>query len=207
VEPVKMAVIYYSATGTNYRLALEAEKTGREAGAQVRLRKVAEHAPESAIAGNSAWKAHVDATRDVPLASLEDLEWADALVICSPTRYGGLAAQMKQFLDRTGPLWAKGKLANKTVTAMTSAGNDHGGQEATILSLYTVMYHWGTIVVAPGYTDPAVFAAGGNPYGTSVTQRADGVIEEETLAAAACQTRRLLAVTAWLKAGQTAVSK
>lgn len=201
-----MAVIYYSATGTNYQLALEAEKTGRGAGADVRLRKVAEHAPESAIAGNPVWKAHVEAAVDVVMASLEDLEWADALVFCSPTRYGGLAAQMKQYLDRTGPLWAKGKLANKTVTAMSSASNDHGGQEGTILSLYTVMYHWGAIVVAPGYTDPAVFTAGGNPYGTSATQRADGVVKEEVLAAAACQTRRLIAVTALLKAGQAAAS-
>lgn len=206
VEPVKMAVIYYSATGTNYLLAREAEKAGQDAGAHVRLRKVAESAPESAVAGNPAWKAHADATRNVPLASPEDLEWADAFVFCSPTRYGGPAAQMKQFLDRTGPLWAKGKLANKTVTAMTSAGNDHGGQEATILSLYTVMYHWGAIVVAPGYTDAAVFAAGGNPYGTSVTQRVDGGVGEEALAAAARQTRRLIAVTAWLKTGQAAVS-
>lgn len=71
-------------------------------------------------------------------------------------------------------MWAQGKLANKVVSAMSSASNSHGGQEATILSVYTTMYHWGAIVVAPGYTDQSAFTSGGNPYGTSVTIDQDG---------------------------------
>src|SRR5690625_1838552 len=82
---------------------------------------------------------------------------------------GVVAAQMKQFLDTLGGLFSSGKTVNKVTTAMASAGNSHGGQEATVLSLYTMMYHLGMIIVPTGYTDDSIFAAGGNPYGTSVT--------------------------------------
>ncbi len=191
---VKIAVIYYSATGTNYRMAQEAEKACRELGSEVRVRRVPELAPPEAINSNPAWKAHVDKTAEVGVASLDDLDWADGLIFSVPTRYGNMAAQMKQFLDSTGPLWAQGKLTNKTVTAMSSAANPHGGQEATILSLYTSMYHWGAIVVAPGYTDQVLYAAGGNPYGTSVTASDQGV-PDETLTAVRHQAQRLVEIT------------
>lgn len=95
---------------------------------------------------------------------LEDLVWADTIIFSVPTRFGNMPSQLKQFLDTTGGLWFNGKLMNKVVSAMTSAQNPHGGQEATILSLYTSMYLWGAIVAAPGYTDPVTFGAGGNPY-------------------------------------------
>lgn len=190
---VKIAVIYYSATGTNYQMAREAEKAAKEHGAEVRMRRVRELAPEEAINSQEAWRAHVDATKDVPVATLDDLDWADGFIFSVPTRYGNLAAQMKQFFDSSGPLWAQGKLANKTVTAMSSAMNPHGGQEATILSVYTTMYHWGAIVVAPGYTDAAVYAAGGNPYGTSAT--AGETVSEEVLGSVRHQTQRLVEIT------------
>lgn len=190
----KIAVIYYSATGTNYQLALAAEKAARDAGAEVRLRKVKELAPSEAIKSNPEWTAHHEATQHIEEASLDDLDWADGLVFSVPTRFGNMAAQMKQFLDTAGPLWGQGKLTNKTVTAMSSAQNPHGGQEATILSLYTTMYHWGTIVVAPGYTDPVLFAAGGNPYGTSVTA-SQGNISEESRKAVEHQVKRLVEIT------------
>jgi NAD(P)H dehydrogenase (quinone) len=133
-------------------------------------------------------------------ASLDDLEWADGYIFSVPTRFGNMAAQMKQFLDTAGPLWAQGKLANKAVTAMSSAQNPHGGQEATILSLYTVMAHWGAIIVPPGYTDPVVFQAGGNPYGTSTTAVPDGQVPAEVLQAARHQARRLVSIVEKLKA-------
>jgi NAD(P)H dehydrogenase (quinone) len=193
VSAVKIAVIYYSATGTNYQMALEAEKTAKELGAEVRLRRVKELAPDEAIQSNPQWKDHVQNTAHVPVASLEDLEWADGIVFSVPTRFGNMAAQMKQFLDTAGPLWAQGKLTNKVVTAMSSAANPHGGQEATLLSLYTTMYHWGAIVVTPGYTDEKVYAAGGNPYGTSTT--AGGAVSPEVLAAVRHQTARLVDIT------------
>ncbi|WP_066253128.1 NAD(P)H:quinone oxidoreductase [Neobacillus drentensis] len=196
---VKLAVIYYSMGGTNYQLSKWAEEGAKEAGAEVKVLKVPELAPQSAIEGNPVWKAHVDKTKDVPEVKLEDLEWADAIIFSVPTRFGNMPAQMKQFLDTTGGLWFNGKLMNKVVSAMTSAQNPHGGQEATILSLYTSMYHWGAIVAAPGYTDPVTFGAGGNPYGTSVTVGQDGKMIEDVQAAVKHQAKRTVTVAEWVK--------
>ncbi len=196
---LKLAVIYYSSTGTNYKLARWAEEGAIAVGAEVKVLKVPELAPQSAIESNPAWKAHVKETKDVPTVSLDDLEWADAIIFSIPTRFGNMPAQMKQFLDTTGGLWFQGKLANKVVSAMSSAGNSHGGQEVTILSLYTTMYHWGAIVAAPGYTDPVTFAAGGNPYGTSVTVDQDGQLKEDVESAVKHQAKRTVTVAEWVK--------
>lgn len=187
---IKVAVIYYSATGNVYKLAQAVEEGAREAGAEVRLRKVHELAPEEAIKSNQGWYSHHLETQDVPEASMEDLEWADAYIFGTPTRYGNVSAQLKQFLDMTGPLWAQGRLADKAAAGFTSATNQHGGQESTLLTLYNVMYHWGAIVVPPGYTDQVVFQAGGNPYGASSTGREEGPDEQE-LAAASYLGRRV----------------
>ncbi|MCM3760566.1 NAD(P)H:quinone oxidoreductase [Alkalihalobacillus oceani] len=198
---IKLAVIYYSSTGTNYQMAKWAEEGGKAAGAEVKVLKVPELAPEAAIASNPAWKAHLEATADVPEVTLDDLEWADAIIFSAPTRFGNVPAQLKQFLDTTGGLWATGKLANKVVSAMSSASNAHGGQEATILSIYTTMYHWGAIVAAPGYTDPLLFASGGNPYGTSVTVDQEGNMQENVEEAAKYQAKRTVQVAESLKKG------
>lgn len=171
---MKIAIIYYSSTGNNYNMAGMAADAAKDAGAEVKVLKVKELVPEDVISNNPAWEKHFNATKDIPEASIEDLDWADVIVFSAPTRFGSLPAQMKQFLDSTGPLWQKGKLVNKVVTAMTSAMNAHGGQEATLLNLYTTMYHWGALVVAPGYTDEIIYAAGGNPYGTSVSVDMEG---------------------------------
>lgn len=187
---IKLAIIYYSSTGTNYQLAQWAARAAEEAGAEVKVLRVKELASESEIEKNPLWKKHYDESKDVPEAKLEDLEWADCYIFSVPTRYGNLPAQMKQFLDSTGPLWQKGKLANKAVSAMSSAMNPHGGQEATILALYTTMYHWGAIVVAPGYTDKVLFGAGGNPYGTSVSVDENGKMKEDVKAAVEYQAKR-----------------
>jgi len=199
---VKLAVIYYSSTGSNYQMAQWAAEGAKESGAEVKVLKVPELAPQAAIDSNPAWKAHVEATKDVPTVSLDDLEWADAIIFSIPTRFGNMPAQMKQFLDTTGGLWFQGKLVNKVVSAMSSAQNSHGGQEQTILSLYTTMYHWGAIVVAPGYTDPSIFAAGGNPYGTSVTVDQNGNLIEDVQNAVKHQAKRVVQVAGWVKQGQ-----
>lgn len=201
---VKLTILYYSSTGTNYKMAAVAGEAAGEAGADVRIVRAAELAPEAAIASNPAWKAHLEATAEVPVASLDDIAWADAVIISTPTRFGNVASQLKQFLDTTGALWAQGKLTNKVVSAMTSASNAHGGQEATVLSLYTSMYHWGAIVVAPGYTDPSVMEAGGNPYGTSLTVDLSGHFDAKGLEAIKHQTRRVVAVADALKRGWNA---
>jgi len=198
---VKLAVIFYSMGGTNVQLSKWAAEGAKEAGAEVKVFKVKELAPESAIEGNEAWKATVEKTKDIPEVTPDDLEWADAIIFSVPTRFGNMPSQMKQFLDTTGGLWAQGKLVNKVVSAMSSAQNPHGGQEATILSLYTTMYHWGAIVAAPGYSDPVTFAAGGNPYGTSVTVDQDGNMIEDVEAAVKYQAKRTVTVAGWVKNG------
>lgn len=202
MENVKLAVIYYSSTGTNFELANWAKEEAEQSGTEVKLLKVTELAPEAAIAGNPAWKAHVDATKDVPEATTDDLLWADAFIFSMPTRFGNLPSQMKQFLDTTGGIWAQGKLMNKVVSGMSSAQNPHGGQEQTVLSLYTTMMHWGAIIAAPGYTDPSLFAAGGNPYGTSVTVDQDGKMVEDVRVAVKHQAKRTIQVAEWIKNAQ-----
>jgi NAD(P)H dehydrogenase (quinone) len=190
----KIAVIYYSATGSVHALASAVAEGAGEAGAQVRLRPVAELAPAEAIDSNPAWREHVDATADIQVATLDDLRWADGLALGSPTRFGNISAQLKQFLDTTGPLWAAGELADKVATGFTSASDIHGGDESTLLALYNTLHHWGAIVVAPGYTDQSVTQAGGNPYGTAHAS-AGGPPGSDVLAAARYQGARLAAVT------------
>lgn len=201
MSDLKLAMIYYSSTGTNYQIAQWAEEGAQEVGAEVKVLKVPELAPAEAIASNPAWKAHLDATKDVPEVKLQDLEWADAIIFSMPTRFGNIPSQMKQFLDTTGTLWAQGKLANKVVSAMTSAQNPNGGQEQTILNFYTTMFHWGAIIAAPGYTDPSIYAAGGNPYGISITVDQEGNIQNDAEAAVKHQAKRTVTVAKWVKAG------
>lgn len=165
----RVAVIYYSSTGAVHRLAQAIGEGAASQGAEVRVRQVAELAPAEAIASNPDWQAHVDATASDPRAELADLEWADAYILGTPTRFGNVAAQLKQFIDTAGGLWFEGKLAGKVGAAFTSAMNQNGGQESTVLALSNTFYHWGSIIVPPGYTDPRVFAGGGNPYGASST--------------------------------------
>lgn len=199
---VNLAIIFYTMGGTNYQLSRWAEEGAKEAGAEVRVLKVSELVPMEVIEKNPTWKGVVDRIKDVPVVSDQDLEWADAIIISTPTRFGVMASQMKQFLDSKGGLWAQGKLVNKVFSAMSSAQNPHGGQEATVLSLYTAMSHWGMIMVPPGYTDNSIFAAGGNPYGTSVSVDQNGKMIENVEGAVKHQAKRVVTVTSWLKQGQ-----
>lgn len=199
---VKLSIVYYSMTGTIYQIAQAAQAGAESAGAEVRLRKVSELAPEAAINSNPGWRAHVDATSHVAEASLEDLEWADAYLVGTPTRFGNIATQLRQFIDTTGGLWLQGKLANKAVAAFTSAQQLHGGQESTLLALHNTFYHWGCIIVPPGYTDPTVFADGGNPYGVSSIATSRGEIADSTKAAARHLAQRVVEVAGWVNKGQ-----
>ncbi|GAB3179259.1 NAD(P)H dehydrogenase (quinone) [Micromonospora palomenae] len=193
----KVAVIYYSSTGNVHALAQALAEGAAKAGAEVRLRRVPELAPDAAIDSNPAWRAHLTATADVEVATHDDLRWADAYAFGTPTRYGNVSAQLKQFLDGTGQLWAAGELSGKAATAFTSAGNMQGGNESTLLALYNTMYHWGCLIVPPGYTDPSVYAAHGNPYGTGHAG-GSGLPGEQVLAAANYQGHRLATVSARL---------
>ena len=202
----KIAVIYYSATGTTYELARAIEAGAKEAGAEVRFRKVKELAPEEAIKSNEGWAAHRLETQDVEEATNADLEWADAIIMGTPTRYGLPAAQLKQFIDGTGGLWAKGALNDKVFSAFTSVATLHGGHESTILSVYNIAYSWGCIIVAPAYADAIQFQSG-TPYGTSFVSNNGALSPDETaLAAARFQGSRVAKVTRELLAGRKAGS-
>lgn len=188
---MKIAVIYYSSTGNVHALATAVAEGAEKEGASVRLRRVQELAPDAAIDSNPAWREHLEAVADVPLATHADLEWADGYAFGTPTRFGNVAAQLKQFIDTTAGLWMAGTFANKPVTGFTSAINAHGGNESTLLALYNTMYHWGSVIVPPGYTDAAYGVAGGNPYGTAHPS-GDGRPGEAALTAAHTQGRRLV---------------
>ena len=163
---VKLSVIYYSSTGTIHAMAKRIAEAGERAGAEVRLRQVAETAPDGAVASNDAWSQHLDATKDEPKATADDIVWADAVLFGTPTRFGNVASQLKSFLDTLGPQWFQGQLADKVYAGFTATQTAHGGQESTLLALYNSLYHFGGIIVPPGYTDPLKFADG-NPYGVS----------------------------------------
>jgi NAD(P)H dehydrogenase (quinone) len=193
---IKVSVIYYSSTGGVHRLAEAVAQGATAAGADVRLRRTAELAPDSAIDANPRWREHVDmVAHEIPEATLDDLEWADAYAFGTPTRFGAVSAQLKQFLDSTGGLWQRGVFIDQPVTAFTAAHNAHGGHETTLASLNNVFIHWGAIFVAPGYTDALLYAAGGNPYGTSFVSGQSDLPPEATLEAARYQGRRLVDVT------------
>lgn len=197
MSDVRLAIVYYSTYGTNHRMAEVAAEAAREAGAEVRLVKARETAPDAVVNGQDAWRAQAERTAHVPEATPDDLVWANAFLFSAPTRYGGAASQMRAFIDTLGPVWAEGKLANKAASAMTSAQNPHGGQETTLQSLYVTFMHWGAILVPPGYTDPVIYASGGNPYGASVSATGTGLSDEDT-ASIRHQTKRLVEFAAKL---------
>ncbi|MDQ0955819.1 NAD(P)H dehydrogenase (quinone) [Streptomyces phaeochromogenes] len=206
MESVNVAIIYYSATGNVHTLAHAAAEGAEKAGATVRVRRVAETAPARAIDSNPAWAQYRKDHADTTEASLDDLDWADAVVLGTPTRFGNPAGQLRAFIDTTGPLWAQGRLAGKVYSAFTVSSTLHGGQESTILALSNTFYHWGGIIVPPGYTDPIQFQVG-NPYGTSHVVGAPGSQappSQETLQAARYQAQRVTDTAAALKKGRAA---
>jgi NAD(P)H dehydrogenase (quinone) len=189
----RIAVIYYSATGNVHALANAVAEGAEAAGAEVRVRQVEEIASEQLISQNQHWGRHRAAVRDMPDATLADLEWADGIAFGTPTRFGNVSAQLKQFMDQAGDLWETGKLADKLATSFTSSQTEHGGQETTLLALNNTFYHWGMVVVPLGYTVHEVYASGGNPYGTSYTsgRNLPGALPEDTLKVARAQGARL----------------
>ncbi|GIF45726.1 NAD(P)H dehydrogenase (quinone) [Asanoa ferruginea] len=203
-DPVKLAIVYYSSTGTGTEIANEIAAAAEKAGAEVRIRKAAELAPQSAIDSNPVWAAHHAATADIPAPTADDMEWADAVIFGSPTRFGNVAAQLKQFLDSLSPLWSQNKLADKVYSGFTSTATRHGGHESTLIALYNTIYHFGGIVVAPGYTDAVKFADG-NPYGTShFTAGGTDPVGDQTRNAARHQAERVVRIARALKDGSAA---
>lgn len=172
----KLAVIYYSATGHGTTMARRVAASGEAAGAEVRLRHIAETRDPESFAENPAWTANYQATKDQPAATGDDIVWADAVIFGSPTRFGSPTSQFRAFIDSLGGLWSQGKLADKVYAGFTSSNTAHGGQETTLLTLYITLMHFGGIIVPPGYTDELKFVDG-NPYGASLIATRDNISE------------------------------
>ena len=170
----KILVLYYSSWGHMEQMAKAAAEGAKAAGAEVTVKRVPETVPEEV-----AKAAHYKLEQDAPVLT-NPLELADydGIIFGSPTRYGMMAAQMKNVIDQTGPLWAQGKLVGKVGSVMSSSATQHGGQESTILSFHTVLLHQGMVVVGLPYAFQGQMGVeevkGGTPYGASTIAGGDG---------------------------------
>ena len=191
----KLAIIYYSATGHGTKMAEHVEEFAKAAGAEVRVRHVAEQVDPSVFKDNPAWSANYEATKDLPAATGDDIVWADAVIFGSPTRYSSVTGSFQQFIDTLGGLWAEGKLANKAYAAFTSSQTAHGGQETTLLNIYRMVMHFGGVIVSPGYTDGLKFVDG-NPYGVSHVTGPENQneLEQATIDALEHMTKRIIEI-------------
>jgi NAD(P)H dehydrogenase (quinone) len=199
----KVLVVFYSRTGHTARLAdAIAEGAQSVPSTTVSVRRIDDIASEAVIDAQPKWKESRErlAAAYQTLSSVEELVDSDALVLGAPTRFGVVAAELKQVLDQAGPLWAKGAFADKVGAAFTTVQTPHGGHETTLFSIMTVMANLGMILVPPGYTDRAVFSAG-SPYGATSTTGTGGATPDD-LAVARHEGKRVAVVTAWLLAGK-----
>ena len=147
----RILILFYSKTGHMLKMARSIAKDVEASGAELRLRKAAELAPREVIDNTPEWKAIYSQMSDIPDAVVDDLVWMDGLIVGTPTRFGNMAAPMRNFWDQSGKLWMEGTLIGKAVSAFSSAEMVHGGQEATLLSMYpTFMAHGMIIVGIPG---------------------------------------------------------
>ena len=207
---VKVLVAFYSRYG-NTRALAEAMAEGAEevGGVEVRLRRAADLAPENLIAADARWLAARDEMRELyPEPTNDDLEWCDVLFLGTPTRYGNPSAEIKLFIDKTGPLWFKGALVDKVCSVFVSTSTPHGGNESTLLAMLNPLMHLGMIVVAPGYADPIMFGAG-TPYGASSVSgpNADELPTEQDMAVARFAGKRTAERALMLKLGKEALAK
>ena len=174
----KIQIVFYSMYGHVYKLAEAVAEGAREVpDTQVELYQVPELVPEEALEKSGA-KASRQAFADIPTAEPVQLADADAIIFGTPTRFGNMTAQMRNFLDQTGQLWMKGALAGKVGSVFTSTGTQHGGQETTITSFHSTLLHHGMIIVGVPYTVPELTnmkeITGGSPYGASTLAGGDG---------------------------------
>lgn len=195
----KLLVVFYSRTGNTATIADSVAEGARSVRfTEVDVRRIDDLAPASVIASVPGWKESREklAAKYPLLESPEKLAEYDALLLGAPTRYGQMAAELKNLLDSTGPLWNKGALVDKVGGAFTSVATPHGGHETTLLGIMQVMMHHGLILVPPGYTNPVIFRAG-SPYGATATTGGGGPTELD-LEMARHQGARTATVAAWI---------
>lgn len=203
-DPLKVAVLYYSATGSVHQLAQAVADGAREAGGSVRVVRVRETVPREVIERNPLWARHIDSSTAIPVATLNDVRAADVLLIGSPTRFGHVSSQMQAFIDTWGELWGQNAFVDKVFSAFTASATNHGGQETTLMSIYTMVCHLGGIIVPPGYSEPVQFETG-NPYGaSSVSNNGQIPPSEADLRSAYVVGYRATSVAADLRAGRAA---
>ena len=210
---IKIKIVFYSMFGHVYRLAEEeAAGAGEVEGSQVEVFQVPELVPEDALEKSGALAAR-KAFASVPIMKPDDLADADAVIFGTPTRFGNMSAQMRNFLDQTGPLWAAGALVNKVGSVFVSTGSQHGGQETTITSFHLTLMHHGMILVGIPYSNQELMEmneiTGGTPYGAATIAGADGsrLPTKNELAIARVQGRHVAEIAARLKAGENSSEK
>ena len=203
---VKVQVVFYSMYGHIYKMAEAIAEGAREvADAEVSIHQVAELTPDEVLEKSGA-KAARAAFAHVPLATVEQLAQADAIIFGTPTRFGNMCAQMRNFLDQTGGLWMSGGLIGKVGSVFTSTGTQHGGQETTITSFHSTLLHQGMVIVGVPYSEPGLLRmdeiSGGTPYGASTLAKPDGSRQpsENELAIARFQGRHVAQIAAKLAA-------
>jgi NAD(P)H dehydrogenase (quinone) len=201
---MKALVVFYSMYGHIYKMAeAVAEGVKQVAGSQVELRRVPETLPNDVLAKMGAVEAQ-KAFAHVPVCAVDELPSADAIIFGTPTRFGNMCGQMRQFLDATGQLWANGSLVGKVGSVFASSATQHGGQESTILSFHITLLHQGFVVVGLPYAFQGQMRideiTGGSPYGASTIAGGDGsrMPSENELEAARFQGRHVANIAAKL---------
>lgn len=199
----KILVLYYSAYGHVERMADAVAEGARSVqGAEVAVKRVPELMPEEV-----ARKAGVKLNQKAPVAGVEELANYDAIIFGTPTRFGNMTAQMRNFLDQTGGLWVKGALVGKVGSVFASTGTQHGGQETTITSFHSTLLHQGMIIVGLPYSFAGLTRmdeiSGGGPYGATTLANVDGSRQpsENELAGARYQGRHVAEIAARLERG------
>jgi NAD(P)H dehydrogenase (quinone) len=202
---MKVLIVYYSTYGHVHKMAEAVAEGVREiSGAEAILRRVPETLPEEVLEKMGAVEAQQSMTK-VPICSVEELASADAVIFGTPTRFGNMCGQMRQFLDATGQLWAKGALVGKVGSVFTSSATQHGGQESTILSFHITLLHHGFVIVGLPYTFQGQMRideiTGGSPYGASTVAGGSGerMPSENELDAARFQGKHVATIASNLK--------
>ena len=195
----KILVLYYSSWGHMEQMAKSAAEGAKEAGAEVTIKRVKELVPEDV-----AKAAYYKLDQDAPIADPLELDQYDGIILGVSTRFGGMAAQIKNFMDQTGPLWAKGALVNKVATVMSSTATQHGGAEMAIVGAQVLLQHHGMIIVPLSYAYQGQsgndVVRGGSPYGMTTTSDTDGSRQPsaQELEGAKFQGKRMAEITAKL---------
>jgi NAD(P)H dehydrogenase (quinone) len=209
VDSVKVLIAFYSRSGSTEILANAIAEGAASEGAEVRTRRAREIVPDEVVQKVPGWaesRDRMNALYEAPTPA--DAEWAEAIVFGTPTRFGSISSELKAYMDSLGGLWFQGKLAGKTGGAFTSSSTPHGGNEGTILSLYSPMAHFGFIIVPVGYIEPAVSQTS-TPYGASSVSGMDSSQKptEGDLAVARFQGRRIAQVARALRAAGETMTK